>query len=246
MTIFVLSGLLNGLLSRFTDFNLQDFLITILVLCISLSFHEMAHAWAAYRLGDDTAALQGRLTMNPLAHLDPIGAITFIIGGIGWARPVPINPTRFNRKYTMKKGLVLTSAAGPLSNLILATASALLMYLVYTVGLAAGITQNSIFLIVLQLFQRLYSANIILAVFNLLPVPPLDGFKVFGAVLPNRIYYKLMEFERYIGLVFLFLVFFGGSVLSTILSVISWPFNQIIIGPLNLLFTWIWQLTGLL
>lgn len=246
MTTFVLGGLLNGLLSRFTNFNLQDFLITILVLCISLSFHEMAHAWAAYRLGDDTAALQGRLTMNPLAHLDPIGAITFIIGGIGWARPVPINPTRFDRKYTMKKGLVLTSAAGPLANLVLATASALLMFLAFTVALAAGIAQNSLFLIVLQVFQRLYSANIVLAVFNLLPVPPLDGFKVFGAVLPNRVYYKLLEFERYIGLVFLFLVFFGGGVLSTILSVISWPFNQIIIGPLNLLFTWIWQLTGLL
>ena len=246
MTTFVLSGLLNGLLSRFTNFNLQDFLITILVLCVSLSFHEMSHAWAAYRLGDDTAALQGRLTMNPLAHLDPIGAITFIIGGIGWARPVPINPTRFDRKYTMKKGLVLTSAAGPLANLVLATASALLMFLAFTVALAAGIAQNSLFLIVLQVFQRLYSANIVLAVFNLLPVPPLDGFKVFGAVLPNRVYYKLLEFERYIGLVFLFLVFFGGGVLSTILSVISWPFNQIIIGPLNLLFTWIWQLTGLL
>lgn len=122
-------GLLTGGLG---NFNLTDFLITILVLAVSLSFHEFAHGWAAFRLGDDTAARMGRLSMNPLVHLDPIGSIAFILGGIGWARPVPINPGRFTRARTIKRGIMLTSLAGPSANLILAFASALSLYLLLT------------------------------------------------------------------------------------------------------------------
>ena len=207
----------------FPNFNLQEFLITILVLCISLSIHEAAHAWAAYRLGDDTAALQGRLTLNPLAHLDPIGALCFIIARIGWAKPVPINPARFNHKYTIKQGILLTSLAGPVSNLALATVSAFLVYLTEIIYRAVY-TGGSVFFITiwLQLLLMLYTANISLAMFNLLPVPPLDGYKVFGAALPGRLYYKLMEFERVIGLAFLLLIFFGRPVLSSaILAVVT-------------------------
>jgi Zn-dependent protease len=236
---------MSGLLGLFGNFDLQTFLIRILVLCISLSFHEMAHAWAAYRLGDDTAALQGRLSLNPLVHLDPIGSIAFIIGGIGWARPVPINPARFDRKYTLKKGIVLTSVAGPLSNLILATGSAFLYYVVLTIG-AATASSGAIITILSDLLIMLYGANVILAVFNLLPIPPLDGFKVFGAALPNAIYYRLMSYERYIGMVFLFIVLFFRGVLATILPVIAWPFNQVIQKPLEWLFTWLWRWLGLI
>ena len=242
MPILVLTGLFN----RFANFNLQDFLITILVLCISLSFHEMAHGWMAYKLGDDTASLQGRLTLNPLAHLDPIGSLTFIIAGIGWARPVPINPARFDRKITMKKGIVLTSLAGPTANLILATASAIVLYLVLTAGLLMNGADNLMITVLIALFTRMYFANISLAVFNLLPIPPLDGFKVFGATLPDRIYYKLMGYERYIGMAFLLLVLVGGSILPTIISTIAWPFDQVIRSPLNWLFSQLWHALGLI
>jgi Zn-dependent protease len=241
---------LGGLLGNFGNFSnpnfIRNFLITILVLCISLSFHEAAHAWAAYRLGDDTAALQGRLTLNPLAHLDPIGSLVFIIGGIGWARPVPINSARFDRKVSMKKGIVLTSLAGPMSNLVLAAASAVLFFLVQTVGALTGLAATNLILSLLDdLFLMMYSANVSLAVFNLLPVPPLDGYKVFGAALPGSLYYKLMDYERYIGLVFLLLVFFGRGILGSILSVIRWPFDQLILVPLQALFNWLWQILGL-
>lgn len=236
----VAMGLLRG---GFANFNIQTFLITILVLCVSLSFHEMAHAWAAYRMGDDTAALQGRLSMNPLVHLDPIGSIAFIIGGIGWARPVPINPARFKRNIPVKKGLMLTSAAGPLSNLILAAASALLFYLTQTARMMLG-SSTGIFDVIFEILIFFYSANIILAVFNLLPVPPLDGFKIFGSILPNSIYYRLMGIERYIGLVFLMLIIFGRGILSSVLNIVAWPFNQVIMRPLELIFTWLWRAFG--
>ncbi len=237
---------LSGLLGNFANFDIQELLITILVLCISLSFHEAAHAWAAFRLGDDTAALQGRLTLNPLAHLDPIGSLVFLIARIGWAKPVPINPTRFNRKYSMKKGIMLTSVAGPVSNLILAAGAMLLLYIVQTVVLAANVSSISFLLNLLYtLLFMLYSANISLAIFNLLPIPPLDGFKVFGAALPGKLYYKLMSYERYIGLAFLLLVVFGQGILGTVLETIRWPFDQVIVQPIDFIFNWIWKLLGL-
>lgn len=233
---------LPGLLG---SFDLQGFLITLLVLCISLSFHEMAHAFAAHRLGDDTAAQQGRLTMNPLAHLDPIGAIAFLIGGIGWAKPVPINPSRFKDSVSVKKGLMLTSLAGPLANLLLAVVSVIFMFVAFTFELMMAGT-GTVLKILTSLFQNLYGANIVLAVFNLLPVPPLDGFKVFGSALPDRLYYHLMSYERYIGLAFLVIIIFARNALSTVLGWIIWPFNQVLFNPILSFFTWMWKLLGLI
>jgi Zn-dependent protease len=239
--------LLGGLLQNFANVDIQGFLIRILVLCVSLSFHEMCHAWAAFKLGDDTAALQGRLTLNPLAHLDPIGSLAFLIGGIGWAKPVPINPTRFDRKYSMKKGLVLTSVAGPISNLVLSAISIFIYFVILTIMGAVGASQTDlVFSILLGIFGTMYSANIVLAVFNLLPVPPLDGYKVFGAVLPGSLYYKVMRYEFIIGLVFLLFVYLGRSTyMPAILNIVVWPFDQVIRRPLGLLFSWIWQILGL-
>lgn len=241
MTI-VSTACLLGMFGK--DFDLTGFLILILVLTISLSFHELAHGWAAWRLGDDTAARQGRLTMNPLAHLDPIGSIAFLIGGIGWARPVPVNPARFRREISVKKGLMLTSLAGPAANLLLATASATLLFSLVTLSLLTN-SSGQAWQIMAALFQRLYSANITLAAFNLLPVPPLDGFKILGFVLPDQVYFRLMSYERQIGLVFLALVLFGRGTLSIVLSYVVRPLNWLIYRPMENFFPWLWQTVGL-
>jgi len=140
----------------------------------------------------------------------------------------------------------LSSVAGPASNLVLAIGSAILWYIVWTIGYAADIgLTNVIFKIFSDLFTMMYTANITLAVFNLLPIPPLDGYKVFGAALPGSLYYKIMRYERYIGLAFLALVFFGRGILTTILTTIRWPFDQVILWPLGQLFDLIWKLLGL-
>jgi Zn-dependent protease len=229
-----------SLINSLAQFNIQGILITILVLTISLSFHEMAHAWAAYRLGDDTAALQGRLTMNPGAHLDPVGSVVFLLAGIGWAKPVPINPSRFRREVPIKRGIMLTSLAGPTANLILAVIASLLHAMTQVLAVWMGI--NTVLILLESLFFSLYFANTALAVFNLLPIPPLDGYKIFGSVLPNSLYYKVMSYERYIGMVFLLLVVFGGGFLTSILRVVRIPFDLAIWAPFHLLGQWLQQL----
>lgn len=232
MPVFALN-LFNSL----TRFDLQGILVTVLVLTISLSFHEMAHAWAAYRLGDDTAALQGRLTMNPLAHLDPIGTLMFVFVGIGWAKPVPVNPTRFTRNISMQRGTMLVSLAGPTGNLVLAVGASILH--AATVLLSIAIGGNAIIDLLENLFLYLYMANTVLAVFNLLPIPPLDGSKIFGGLLPPRLYYRFLGMERTISLIFLILVIFGRGVITSILQVIRIPFDLVIWTPVHLLAQWL-------
>ena len=242
MPIIVLGGIFGGV----TFDTILYYLLMFLVLCVSLSIHEAAHGFVAYKLGDDTAALQGRLTLNPLAHLDPIGSIAFLLAGIGWAKPVPINPAKFDKKHSMKKGIVLTSLAGPGSNLLLSIISAFIFFIIMTVAALAGAARdNVVFSILSDLFYLMYFYNIILAVFNLLPIPPLDGFKIFGAMLPDSLYYRLMSYERYIGMVFLFLVIFGRGILSGVIQTIRQPFDLVIWEPIEMLFTVIWKALGL-
>jgi len=218
--------------------TIQFYLIRIIVLLVSLSFHEMAHAWMALRRGDDTAYYQGRLTMNPLVHIDPLGAVAFLIGGIGWAKPVPINPVRF--RGSMKSGIVLTSVAGPVSNILLALVSYLLGWIAFLLVPVASPIGN----LLQTFFSVFFLSNLALAVFNMLPVPPLDGYKVIGAVLPNRLYYGIMAYERYIGMAFLLLVLFGRGVIGQVMSVLYYPFYWLITTPVDFVFRWIQQLVG--
>lgn len=174
---------------------------------IGLTFHEYAHAAAAYRLGDRTAYHQGRLTLNPAAHLDILGLILLYFAGFGWARPVPVNP--FNFRGNKKTGMILVSLAGPISNLVLAVvAAALLGAFLWNVPYAGPIT------------QELIRINVILAVFNLLPVPPLDGSKILAGILPgnNEWLYRL---EQY-GTIILILLLFTG-IIGRILSIFIVP-----------------------
>lgn len=155
-------------------------LTTYVVLLFSLSVHESAHAWMAHRLGDDTALLEGRVSLNPLVHMDPIGTLLFpllqIFTGVlllGWAKPTPYNPANFGREVTMRQGHMLVAAAGPVSNLIVAA-----MFTVAFVGVfRLGLVDSYRHPVARTLFIGI-SMNVVLAIFNLFPIPPLDGSKV--------------------------------------------------------------------
>ena len=172
-----------------------------IIFCV-LPIHEFAHGFVAYKLGDNTAKLKGRLTMNPLAHVDPFGALMVLLVGFGYAKPVPVNIGRFKRGKR-KQYMALTAFAGPISNLIMATIFTFFYCMIYYKFLYLGerIVYVALFLSVAA------QINISLAVFNLLPIPPLDGSRILNAVLPDRIYFKIMQYERYIVLVIFALIF---------------------------------------
>ncbi|MGA9227957.1 MAG: site-2 protease family protein [Mesobacillus sp.] len=165
---------------------------------IAFTVHEFAHAWVAYKFGDSTAQKQGRLTLNPIQHLDPLGTILIFIAGFGWARPVPVN--RFMFKNPRLAG-VLVSVAGPISNLLLVILAFAIWYIYSALGLAAGVPQ--FFLDFLNIFIGL---NAMLFVFNLLPFPPLDGYRIIEDLAPANIRAKLTQYEAYGSVIFLILV----------------------------------------
>lgn len=174
-----------------------NFLIKALVLCTAFPVHEFAHAWTADKLGDHTARYQGRLTLNPAAHIDLWGAIMMVLLGFGWAKPVPVNPNNFKNP---KVGMAITSLAGPASNLIMAY-FAMIIYklLYYTIG---GTAFATVFLYIMVL-------NVGLAVFNLIPIPPLDGSRIATVFMSEKTYFKIMQYERYIFIGLIIVVYSG-------------------------------------
>ena len=158
-----------------------NYLPFVLMVVISLPFHEFAHGYIANKLGDDTAYYQGRLTLNPLAHLDLFGTLSMIFLGFGWAKPVPVNPRRF--KCNMRLGMALTALAGPLSNILLA-----LVFMIISKGavLLGSATGNDFFYFLNWLTYNIMYGNICLAFFNLIPIPPLDGSKILSYFLPDK------------------------------------------------------------
>lgn len=154
---------------------------------IGLSFHEFAHALAAYFMGDKTAKEMGRLTVDPRAHIDLLGFIALLVAGFGWAKPVPINPWNFKRR---RLGTVIVSLAGPVMNLILAFLTVLIIYI-------STYVFNYDNEIVLGILIDIFSVNVVLCVFNLIPIPPLDGSKILASFLPGHLEAKMYELERY-------------------------------------------------
>ncbi len=193
--------------------SLVDFLIKALVLFTALPVHEFAHGWVATKFGDDTPGNQGRLTLNPFAHLDLLGSLCMLFVGFGWAKPVMVNTSKFKNR---KIGSICVSLAGPLSNILLA----LIVMICLKLLLAANVDINlNLFLV----FKYLIFLNTGLAVFNLLPVPPLDGSQVLMALLPDKVRYIFMRYQRYIFfgmLIFIQFSFFG--------NIITWLNNYLL------------------
>jgi Zn-dependent protease len=188
--------------------DLQTALLGLPVMILSLTVHEWAHAWSAHRLGDDTALREGRLTLNPAVHIDPIGTLLlpFLCIPFGWAKPVPVNPARFNRKWSMSFGMALTAAAGPLSNLLLAIGCAVALGL----GIRHGLKHGAIF----DLLLRGLMMNVGLAVFNMLPLPPLDGSRLADHFMPRSLREAWDSVMQYGPFILLALIAFGGVLLG--------------------------------
>lgn len=175
----------NLFTNGFTLDNIIYVVLRILVVLLAISVHEMAHGFMAYKLGDNTAKYDGRLSLNPIRHLDPFGALCMLLFGFGWAKPVMVNPNYFKDH---KRGMALTALAGPVSNFIMAFIG--MLGLLYLCPLVSNSYLTTFFFLVFVL-------NVGLGVFNLIPIPPLDGSKIFLSLLPRRIYYEIMRYERF-------------------------------------------------
>lgn len=199
--------LIDLLTGGFDKYTLISVLLCIPVVMFALSFHEAAHGYVAYKLGDPTARNLGRLTLNPFKHLDPIGVIAMLIFGFGWAKPVPINARNFDNP---RKGMALTGIAGPISNLILGVANSLLYYPAFIGYLFLPSSFRTVMYCLCLFFQLGALLNFGLMAFNLIPVPPFDGSRFFYYFLPTNWYFKVMKYERTIMIVVL-VAFFALS-----------------------------------
>ena len=210
---------------------LLSLVLTLPAVLIAITFHEYAHAFAADKLGDDTPRRQGRLTLNPLAHLDPVGSIMLVFAGFGWGKPVEINPRNFNRTISMSAGEAIVSIAGPLMNFLLAIVFTIIYFIIGKFAPTFIFTQLGI--IIITLLQTIVIINVGLGVFNLIPLPPLDGSKVLNHFLP---YSAKDWFARYSQ------VFYIIFIVLWITGIAGWIISPII----NLVYTGITNLVALL
>jgi Zn-dependent protease len=201
-------------------FEVLALISAVLVILISFPVHEFSHAFAAFRLGDSTARWQGRLTLDPRRHFDPLGGIALIVSsilgvGVGWAKPTPVNP--YNLRYG-RRGEALVALAGPFSNLVIAAAVAIPLRLIWhDSALLATLLTSPIAIIVWDLVFYFFFINCALFVFNLLPIPPLDGWKVLLGLVDARTSYSLRQFEQYAIVLLLVIILFGGRVILPVI-----------------------------
>lgn len=209
-------GKISDMLAMLREGNYLDLMIMLCSTCFvvfcCMPMHELAHAYAAYKCGDDTAKLKGRISLNPFAHLDLLGTIMIFCFGIGYAKPVPVNPARLKHP---RRDMALVSLAGPASNLVMG-----FVWLFVCFAMDSLESSNRGIMAVSSFFWYAASVNVTLAVFNLLPVPPLDGSKIYSAILPDKIYFKIMTYDKYIMIGFILILFTG--VLDRVISFITY------------------------
>ena len=199
------------------DLDLKFLLIFVPVILFSLTIHEYSHAYIANKLGDDTAKRLGRLTLNPLKHLDPIGTILLLLVHFGWAKPVPVDPRNFKDP---KKDMLYVAIAGPISNIITAIISGILLkFIVFNLASAGAFGAYTVPLI--QFLVWMIFIGVVLAVFNMLPIPPLDGSRVLYGLLPDHLANSIKKIETYGILIVFGIILFGGRTFSYI---IIYPF----------------------
>ena len=186
--------------------NIPVILISLLAFLLSISCHEFAHGYTAYKMGDLTAKVNGRLTLNPIKHFDVFAVIFFVVFRFGWAKGVPINPNNFKNP---KHGMVYSALAGPVTNVILAFLFAVVYGLLCKIPFADENILYHITYYSAVFSWQMISVNAMLAVFNLFPIPPLDGSKIFLAVLPENTYFRVLEYDRYMMIVSLIVVYTG-------------------------------------
>ncbi len=228
------------MLSFFMDFIRGDleamdliiYILSISYVCLCATpLHEFAHAWVAVKLGDDTPKLRGRLTINPMAHIHPIGILMIFLFGFGYAKPVEVRMRHFKKP---KRDMAIVALAGPVSNFIQAFVYLLISIVLSVVMLMTGV---AVLEYICMFFTFSALVNIRLGVFNMIPVPPLDGSRLLTALLPTKAYFKIMQYERYISLGLMVLLFTG--VLSKPLSIVSdfvlEIFSSVILIPINLI-----------
>ena len=228
-------------LSAFLDHmdwaSLSAFLLRIVAVLLCITVHEASHGLAAYCLGDPTAKAKHRLSLNPLRHIDPLGALMMLVAGFGWAKPVPVDMRYFRKP---KSGMAITALAGPISNFVLAYAALLVGYLILGIAVVSGAFTSELVWGILDFCRLLASLSIGLGVFNLIPFPPLDGSKVLGAFLPDQFYYKILRYE-FAGMFILMALLWTGVLDVPLYAVRSW-----VAGVLDTLASWPYRLiTGI-
>lgn len=206
-------------------FDIRNMILMIVPVLLALTVHECAHAWAAYKLGDPTAKNAGRLTLNPLAHLDPVGTLVLFLSQMfGWAKPVPFDPRNFKNPL---RDSTLVALAGPTSNMATAIVLAIVLKILLLVGffklIPAFVGKNLFDMFVLSIL-----INVGIAIFNMLPLPPLDGFKVLSYFLPHRLIILSYQYQQYMFVAVIILVAFG--VLQKIIGPIVFLFQSLIFG----------------
>ena len=197
--------------------EISQLILTAIAALVALTIHEYAHGYVAYRLGDGTARSLGRLSLNPIKHLDPFGVICMVLFHFGWAKPVPINPGNFKNP---RKGFAITAMAGPATNIVVGFFTAFLYLLCLSFARLTNIAfLDSLQINLIRFLYYFFSVNIGLGIFNLIPVPPFDGSRMLNVILPDRLYFKVMRYERQIYWGVIAWLFLGDSVYAALLKI---------------------------
>ena len=227
-TLYVIIGVLVifSLMSYGTE-GLFGLVLSIPAVLLAITVHEFGHAYAAYKLGDDTPLRQGRLSLNPLDHIDPLGLAMLLFAHIGWGKPVQVDPRNYNRNISVEKADAIVSFAGPLMNFITAIVFALIYCALYKFA-GVAFLMSTVGSIIMAIIASIVTMDIGLGVFNLIPLPPLDGSKIILPILPQNAKYWLMDHEQIFYLVFLliWITGFAGRLISPIIDQITtWVIN---------------------